>query len=91
MGCTSSSARGDDVMAGRSPLPSKNLSTSTRSNPLTATEIQSRIEAPKESQFLEIAGVKIKYAWTSQRGYYPEGLLLNVSLPFLLLHLLSQL
>lgn len=61
-------------MAGQSPVPSKNMSTSSRSNPLTATEIQSRIEAPREFQFLELAGVKIKYAWTSQRGYYPEGL-----------------
>lgn len=42
-------------------------------NPLTELEIQSRIEASKSVQTLEIDGVKMRYAFMSQRGYYPEG------------------
>ncbi len=44
----------------------------TKSNPLTEKEIQARIEAPKESHVIELGGVKYRYAYVSQRGYYPE-------------------
>jgi hypothetical protein len=42
-------------------------------NPLTALQIQQRIEAPSECKQLIIGGVTMRYAWVSQRGYYPDG------------------
>lgn len=45
-----------------------------KTNPLSEVEILSRIDAPKESKNLEIEGVKMRYAYMSQRGYYPESL-----------------
>jgi hypothetical protein len=42
-------------------------------NPLTETQIRERIEAPKECKGLTIADMKMRYAWVSQRGYYPDG------------------
>lgn len=47
-------------------------------NPLTELEIQSRIESSKQTQTLEIDGVKMRYAFMSQRGYYPEGIWLSI-------------
>jgi serine/threonine protein phosphatase PrpC/CRP-like cAMP-binding protein len=40
---------------------------------LTELEIQSRIESSSQTQLLEIDGVKLRYAFMSQRGYYPEA------------------
>ena len=48
------------------------LAGSMKSNPLTEQEILARIDAPKQFQTLEIGGASIRYAWVSQRGYYPE-------------------
>jgi hypothetical protein len=41
--------------------------------PLTKEELQQRIVAPSEIQILSTGGIKIRYAWVSQRGYYPDG------------------
>lgn len=62
MGCTSSSVN-NNVM---------------ENNPLSATEIQQRIEAPTESKHLAIGDIKMRYAWVSQRGYYPDGRIASV-------------
>lgn len=42
-------------------------------SPLTDNEIQSRIEGPVETQVCTIGGIRYRYAWISQRGYYPRG------------------
>lgn len=42
-------------------------------NPLTESEIQQRIEAPREPIRLSIDGINMRCAWVSQRGYYPDG------------------
>lgn len=66
MGCTNSKGA-------YTPPPRYNDgSYSNKSNPLTEKEIQARIEAAKESHVLELGGVKYRYAYVSQRGYYPE-------------------
>lgn len=52
------------------------------SNPLTEKEIQARIDAPKHTQTVTIGGVTYKYAWVSQRGYYPDCTLLIIFLFF---------
>jgi serine/threonine protein phosphatase PrpC len=41
--------------------------------PLTAEEIKSRIIAGNGSMFLPDFTYSLKYAWQSQRGYYPES------------------
>ncbi len=43
------------------------------SAPLTVSEIEKRIEAPKDTHVVNHAGINMKYAWVSQRGYYPDG------------------
>eukprot|EP01033_Poteriospumella_lacustris_P013111 gene13111-9389_t len=70
MGCTQSTSHT------REPVESVSSPKSSRRsmNPLTELEIQSRIEASKSVQTLEIDGVKMRYAFMSQRGYYPEAL-----------------
>jgi hypothetical protein len=42
--------------------------------PLSPMEIKKRIEAPKSIRSAMHAGREIKFAWVSQRGYYPEGM-----------------
>lgn len=49
-----------------------------QTGPLTETEIEARISAPSETQNINIAGVSMRYAWVSQRGYYPDGKLINL-------------
>jgi hypothetical protein len=68
MGCTNSKEPN-----GASPPVKGSASNSMRNNPLTEQEIQMRIDCPKQSQLLELGGVTYRYAWVSQRGYYPEG------------------
>lgn len=41
---------------------------------LSKDEIQMRIVAPKSCQTFIHSGIAIKYAWVSQRGYYPDSL-----------------
>jgi len=37
-------------------------------------DILSRIESPKSVRTMSHCGLEFKYAWMSQRGYYPEDL-----------------
>lgn len=48
--------------------------------PLTQLEIQNRIDCSKESQEFIIDNIKYKYAYVSQRGFYPSGYSLLYSL-----------
>ncbi len=41
--------------------------------PLTQTEIESRIESSDNIREHQFGTIKMKYAWVSQRGYYPDG------------------
>ncbi len=68
MGCTQSSSKT------REPVNSVSSPKSNRRsmNPLTESEIQDRIDASKQTQILEIDGIKMRFAFMSQRGYYPE-------------------
>ena len=36
-------------------------------------EFEERMEATDENKLVIHAGIAIKYAWVSQRGYYPNG------------------
>ena len=66
MGCLSSKAATSKTgQSGYSMYKSSNLS---------QHEIEMRIEAPQSSKEFHHAGVNIKYAWASQRGYYPDSL-----------------
>ena len=40
---------------------------------LSKDEIQMRIVAPKSCQTFVHCGISVKYAWASQRGYYPDS------------------
>ena len=71
MGCTQSSSPQNGTLDGHSSGRHESFPTS-KSNPLTEKEIQMRIEAPNGTQVLELGGVRYRYAWMSQRGYYPE-------------------
>jgi hypothetical protein len=57
MGCTGSSNREDAF----------------KCSPLSQSEIQQRIDAAPNNVDLVIADVSMRYAWLSQRGYYPDG------------------
>jgi hypothetical protein len=49
------------------PLPRA----STKS-PLSDKEIESRIECSAEAQIMKIGQIVYRYAYVSQRGYYPD-------------------
>lgn len=62
-------------------LSSKNLDVNSRKFPsnsnkmnLSQHEIELRIDKPLNSQSFVHSGISIKYAWASQRGYYPDAL-----------------
>ena len=76
MGCASSSPDIKDAATKQEPKLSFS-DIQIKNNPLSVEEIQSRIEAPKESHSLTLAGITFKYAWVSQRGYYPEGFIVH--------------
>ena len=40
--------------------------------PLTENEIASRIEMPPSQQTVDLGLFQLRYAYLSQRGYYPE-------------------
>ena len=40
---------------------------------LTVEEIQLRIDASQASQTVRLSGVTMRYAYVSQRGFYPNG------------------
>lgn len=64
MGCTESAA-----------ADGKNKKGARRSSapPMTKTEIHKRIESIDETRRIKFGGVSVRYAYLSQRGYYPDG------------------
>ena len=72
MGCTQSKA------IPSTPTPtSKNSSfeqsANQKANPLTAQQIQARSDCPLDCKYLEVGDLRLRYAWVSQRGYYPDS------------------
>ena len=58
--------------------PSKDLSAvvgnhPTKDEPMTMAEIESRIESIEYTKTATLGGIKVRYAYLSQRGYYPDG------------------
>ena len=45
---------------------------------MTHEEIESRIESIEETKTVTMEGVRARYAFVSQRGYYPDGNILFV-------------
>ena len=41
--------------------------------PMSTAEIQSRIEGSEKTARANLGGMKVRYAYVSQRGYYPDG------------------
>lgn len=66
MGCFSSKSSAKDSR--------KSSSNSNKLSNLSQHEIELRIEKPLNSQSFVHSGISIKYAWASQRGYYPDAL-----------------
>ncbi len=75
MGCNHSTI--DDTKPGRR-LPGSSVAA-----PRTKREIHTRIESINETCSATFGGVSVRYAYLSQRGYYPDGELLS-------LHILSS-
>lgn len=44
-----------------------------RNEPMTNAEVESRIECSESSRTATFGGIKVRYAFLSQRGYYPDG------------------
>lgn len=65
MGCFSSKST--------SKFARKSTSDVYRSSNLSQHEIELRTEAPQSSENFLHCGISIKYAWASQRGYYPDS------------------
>lgn len=72
MGCAQSKrSRGATNGHGGNAEPKDDFQPS-KSNPLSKREIEQRIDAAKEFHTMAIDGLNMRYAWVSQRGYYPE-------------------
>jgi hypothetical protein len=66
MGCCESKAH--DVVGGGS-LAMAGL----KDEPMSNAEIESRIECIEKTETIVLGGLKLRYAYLSQRGYYPDG------------------
>ncbi|CAM9579284.1 unnamed protein product [Pylaiella littoralis] len=64
MGCARSKEQAD--------APSTNGDGSNSSQPLNQREIQERIDAPPSSETIQIGGCSLRFAFVSQRGFYPD-------------------
>lgn len=67
MGCKGSKPHVEVGMGNPGPL---NFG---REEPMTKAEIQSRIESIERTESVVFGGMKLRYAYLSQRGYYPDG------------------
>lgn len=65
MGCSNSK---EETTAVAAPPPQKRKS----NGPLTAKEIEKRIDAPSSSKLLKFDDFSMRYAYVCQRGYYPD-------------------
>lgn len=77
MGCTTSSAAADrKALESFSPNTVETPNTPVQKpSPLSDQEILARIESCAETQKTTFGDIKTRYAWVSQRGYYPDGVL----------------
>jgi hypothetical protein len=71
VGCINS--REDKLLEARPTLAGVGMRESVTKSPLTVQEIESRMEAPKKVQSFKLGKVDYRYAYVSQRGYYPDG------------------
>lgn len=62
MGCTNSK-----------PRAVEQPDTSQKPNPLTSQQLKARSDCPLDARHLDIGDIKTRYAWVSQRGYYPDS------------------
>ena len=67
MGCLLSSNRDDDPKAPAIP------SEYSQPGPMTTCEIKKRINSINETCVATFGSVSVRYAWLSQRGFYPDG------------------
>lgn len=44
-----------------------------KDEPMSNAEIESRIECIEKTETIVLGGLKLRYAYLSQRGYYPDG------------------
>lgn len=66
MGCCES--KSNDVIGGASLAAGGH-----NHEPMSNAEIESRIESIETTESLILGGIKLRYAYLSQRGYYPDG------------------
>ena len=66
MGCKLSSNRDHDTKA---PAIRRG---SSQPGPMTKQQIEKRINSINETCVATFGGVSVRYAWLSQRGYYPD-------------------
>ena len=69
MGCTSSTPKNKSR---KLPGPPGAKTTRNSLGGMTKTEIDQRIECG-ETKKAQFGGVTVRYAYLSQRGYYPDG------------------
>lgn len=68
MGCNHSKGKDQtDVLV---PRPAQKRKSD---GPLTAKEIEKRIDASSETKLLKFEEFSMRYAYVCQRGYYPDG------------------
>jgi len=60
-----------------SPKVNKNDMIQTTNSPLSAEEIESRIECSKDIRVVNIGALSLAYGYLTQRGYYPDCKLQN--------------
>lgn len=70
MGCSSSSG----VLKTPTNSTSNATSKSYKTSNLSSREIELRISAPQKTESFIQSDIKFKYAYVSQRGYYPDSL-----------------
>ena len=76
MGCAGSSQKPEPDHGGGGAGGADELEEEEQYNPLTEDEVNARIVCSKEAERFLLAGsgMTLRYAYLSQRGYYPEDL-----------------
>jgi serine/threonine protein phosphatase PrpC len=77
MGCASSSHKADaDAQPSPSPSANDQIDEQDEYKPLTDEEVNARIVCSPKSELFKLgdSGISLRYAYLSQRGYYPEDL-----------------
>jgi hypothetical protein len=69
MGCGPSKEASNNVVIGNH----HGHHVATHDEPMTTAEIESRIDAIEHTKSATFGGISVRYAYLSQRGYYPDG------------------